>query len=213
MEAVKHNLISHHNFHPTEDPNKLVNHSEPAGAHADAKESLLANGYEHVQSIAYRDKVSPSHHVYRNKDHGGWAVVTQPKIEGHKTTIKFKEARGKKPLPKVIASLHRAMYPYHQEPRINPGQKHTEHKQHFLEHPDVKKFGGKEHSTSQPHAMTHLKNGDFSLHHSHSDGKHHVTFHHQLPNGHARVGKGSHHNLGVALVHATKDLASNPHHR
>lgn len=116
MEAVKHNLTSHHNFHTTEDPDKLVHHGHsPAEGAKEARESLEGHGYEHIDSQTKRDFTSPRHHVYRSKDHGGWAVVTEPKIQDHKTSIKFKAVHGK-PAPKVLGSVHhRAAYPFHQQ--------------------------------------------------------------------------------------------------
>lgn len=206
MEAVKNNLTSHHNFHHTEDPDRLVHHGDPSEGAKSARESLVGHGYEHIDSVTNRDFTSPRHHVYRSKEHGGWAVVTEPKIKDHKTTVKFKQVYHKGP-PKVLGSVHhRNQFPFHNQ--HHGSHKVSPHKQEFLDHPDVKQFGGKEHTTSNPHHMTHLKNGDFSLHHTHSEGRHHVTFHHQLPNGHIHQGHGSHHSLGVAMLHATKDLAS-----
>lgn len=212
MDAVKHNLISHHNFHATDHPHKIVHHGRgPVEGYKDAHESLLGHGYEHISSQTMRDHTSPRHHVYKNKEHGGWAVITEPKIKEHSTAVTFKPATPK-PLPKVLGAVddhHRTAYPFHHKP--SGPVKVSQHKQEFLDHPDVKLFGGKEHSTSNPHHMSHIKNGNYSLHHTHSEGKHHVTFHHELPNGHVRMGRGSHHSLGVALVHASKDLASKHH--
>lgn len=79
----------------------------------------------------------------------------------------------------------------------------------FHEHPSVQSFkgeGGKTHLTSHP-SQAHVSNGKGqSLHHTFSEGLHHVTAIHVGQSRGVVKHAASHHNLGVALHHATTGL-------
>lgn len=207
MQAVQHNLTSHHNFHPHEHVghDHLTRKGETKPAAQEAHESLVGHGYEKLSTHTERHKGAPKRHVYRHKHNGHWAVVTEHPTE-QKTTVAFKRSPGQAIRRLTLASTHhRAQFPMHKGHGAGTTAGPSAHAKEFLEHPEVKKFGGAVQQTSGPH-LTHVKSGEHSLHHTHSGGQHHVTIIHHGPSGVVKKGEGSHHNLGVALVHANKNL-------